>query len=305
MSNAFPRENTLEKSDISGDPIRGGSIGINRVLGYFVDHAESDRTPTFTGCILSAFTILRNVHSTLKTDNMEALEQGFVTDIRLFMEYYNIYLGCTKSNINTGKKAPVVIYFPNYHRIEKDLLLEPSKSRAELFALYKKFFNRTSGRDEKVQDLEHASCFWIRTGDAGYPHRELVRKFREITSHPLCLYKSGDTIAMMSHIAFDFHIAKRLRGIMILESNTGRLRPAQDIRAKLDKSGFIPFMTTTHVVFGDGYLIKPLASNKIQRSIREQAEKERWLSRSEDDIQARISKTSGIPLKDLRKFDFV
>lgn len=305
MSSAFPRETLLEKSDISGDPIRGGSIGINRVLGYFVDHVETDRTPSFTACILSAFTILRNVHSTIKSDNMEELEKAFVTDIKLFMDYYNTYLGYVKSSLNVGKKAPVVVYFPSYARVEKDLLLEQSGKRGELFALYKKFFQRTSGRDEKVLDLEHVSCFWIRAGDGSYPHREIVRKFRELTSHPMSLYRSGDPIAMLSHVAFDFHIAGRLRGVMILESNTGRLRPVPDIRVKLDKSGVIPFLTTTHVVFGDGYLIKPLATNKVKREIVLQAEKENWLSRTEEDIRNRISKIGSIPLKDLRKFDFV
>lgn len=305
MVSAFPNESLLEKSPISGDPIRGGSIGINRVLGFFVDRSETDRTPSFTACLLSAFTILRNVHSTIKTDNIDELEKAFVTDVRLFMEYYNVYLGCVKPSLQTGKVAPVIVYFPSYDSVKKEIALEPSGKRSEFFSLYKKFARRTSGRDEKVQDLEHTSCFWIKAGDYNYPHREIIHKFREIANHPVSLYRSGDNIAMLSHVALDFHIAARLRGVMILESNTGRLRPVSDIRMKLDKSGVIPFYSTTHITFGDGYLVKALVSAKVQRELKTHAEKENWLSRSEDDVRNRISKISGIALRDLRKFDFV
>lgn len=305
MSKAFPNESLLEKSDHSGEPIRGGSIGLNRVLGYFVDHAERDHKPAFTACLLSAFTILRNVYGTLKTENMSEIEKGFVNDISLFMTYYNTYLGFTKQGMVSDKKAPVVVYFPSYDRVEKEILLEPSKERATLSSLYRKLFSRTSGRDEKVQDQEHASCFWIRAGDAGYPHREVARKFKEIVAHPMSLYRNGDPIAMISHIPFDFHISRRLRGIMLLESYTGLLRPVQDVRMRLDKSGAIPFTTITHLIFGDGHLIRPMVSPKVRRDVREQAEKEKWLSRSEEDVKNRISKINGVPFKELRKFDFV
>lgn len=305
MSRAFPNEAQLEKSEHSGDPIRGGSMAINRILGYFVDHAEKHHNPAFTACLLSAFTILRNVHGTLKTENIDELEQAFVKDVQLFMEYYNTYLGFVKSHFTQNKKACVVVYFPTYDRIAKEMRLEPNRERSTLAALYKRFLARTTGRDEKVMDLEHVSCFWMRAGDGTYPHREVASKFRQLVISPTCLYRTGDPIAMVSHVAFDFHIMGRVRGIMLLESHTGLLRPGSDIKARIDNSGIIPFMSVTHGVFGDKTLLQSQLTPKLRKQLRAQAEEEKWTTRSEDDIRNRISKTTGISVRDLRKFDFV
>lgn len=302
---SFPDESQMDRSQDGSDPIRGGSIGFNRVLGYFVDHAAQHRTPAFNACLISAFTIYRNIFAMDKSASIETLEQLFIKDLTLFLQYYDTYLDHTKTSFMQGKKAAVIVYFPQYGRLDKDIRLEPSESRLELFTGYNKFLKRFSGRDEMVREMEHLSCFWIRAGDATYPHKELSRKLRDITAHPKSLYTSGDPISLISHIPLDFHLASRVRNLLVFESYTGKVRPWDEIRFRIDKDGFIPFNSTTHGVLGDRVLIKPLVSGKVKREILAKAKEDKWLSRTEEDIRHRIAKIANLPIRDLRKFDFV
>lgn len=301
----FPDESHMERSKDGTDPIRGGSIGLNRILGRFVNRSKSDHRPEFTAVILSAFTIVRNVVGTEKDITIVQLEEAFVRDVNLFLDYYDTYLSITKSGMMRDKLCPVVIYFPDYKRVENQIRREQTGQKAHLLTLYAKFLSRYNGRDEMVRELEHCRCYWIRAGDATYPHKEVARKFREIASQPKSAYSSGDKIALMSHVPLDYHLVGRLRGINLLESYTGELKGSDQFGLKLDKEGRLPFNTVTHVVFGDASFIKPWVSPKVRKQLLEQAVKEKWVTRSEDDLRAKISKAADIPLVQLRKFDFI
>lgn len=302
---SFPDESLMERSQDGTEPIRGGSIGLNRILGRFVIKATTDHKPEFSAVIISAFTIFRNVWTMQQDADLSSLEEGFVKDVNLFLDYYDTYLSFTKSALLGSKQCPVIIYFPDYRRLENGIRREHKGRQVELLAKYAKFLSRYNGRDELVRKLDHVHCFWIRAGDATYPHKEVSRKFREITSHPACAYSSGDRVALITHIPLDYHLSGRIRGIHLLESYTGELKAPDQFRFKLDKDGRIPFNTVTHVVFGDSVLIKPWVTPKVRKALFEQAVAERWLSRSEDDIRSKVAKTADIPLNELRKFDFV
>lgn len=302
---SFPDESKMELSKDGSEVIRGGSIGLNRILSRFVDRSTQDRNPEFTACLISAFTVFRNVIGTYPDLKIEEIEQAFVKDINLFLEYYDTYIAITKNTFMNNKYATVVVYFPDYSHVEKDILKDQTGKTLELFALYKKFLSRYSGRDEMIKKTEHILCYWVSAGPASYPHRDVSRKFRSIVGDARAIYSSGDKIALISHIPLDYHIGGRLRNIALLESYTGKLRPQKEFNLKLNKDGLIPFTTTTHVVFGDGVLIKPMITPKIKKLLLEHADREKWSSCSEDDIRLRISRLANIPLNDLRKFDFI
>jgi hypothetical protein len=302
---SFPDESKMERSKDGSELIRGGSIGLNRILNRFVDRSNQDRNPEFTACLISAFTVFRNVVGTYPDLSIEEIEQAFVKDINLFLEYYDIYIAITKNAFMNNKCATVIVYFPDYSHVEKEILKDQTGKSLELFTLYKKFLSRYSGRDEMIKKTEHVLCYFISAGPASYPHRDISRKFRSITSDARVIYSSGDKVALITHIPLDYHLGGRLRNIVLLESYTGKLRPQKEFNLKLDKEGRLPFTTTAHVVFGDGVLIKPMITPKIRKLLFEYAEKDKWISRSDDDVRLRISKLANIPLNDLRKFDFV
>lgn len=302
---SFPDESLMEKSKESEEPIRGGSIGLNRILNRFVDRAGKDSKPEFTAVLISAFTVFRNIVSTYSDAKIEQIEEYFVKDINLFLEYYDIYLANTKTRAMQDKYAVVLVYFPEYSQVQKSLLRETTGKSLELNLLYKKFLSRYNGRDEMVKKTEHVMCFWITAGHASYPHRDVSRKFRSITGSSSVMYIPSDSVALISHIPLDYHISGRIRNIHLLESYTGKLKNLSEFGLRLDKEGRIPFNSVTHAVFGDSVLIKPWVTPKMRKVLLEQASKERWISRGQDDILSRISKTSQIPLNELRKIDFI
>lgn len=301
----FPDETSMEKSKDGTEPIRGGTVGLNRILGRFVERSGKDTKPEFTAVLISAYTVFRNVIGTYPEANIEQIEEYFVKDINLFLEYYDTYLANTKSRLMHDKYAVVMVYFPEYSNIEKSILRDVSNKVLEQNKMYKKFLSRYNGRDEMIKKTEHVLCFWVSAGGASYPHRDVSRKFRSCISRPDVMYSSSSSVALLSHVPLDYHISGRIRNVWLLESYTGLLRPSSDFGRRLDKEGRIPFNTVTHVVFGDSVLIKPWVTPKIRKVLFEQAVKERWVSLSQDDLRFRISKTANIPLSELRKFDFI
>lgn len=300
----FPDEAAMEQGQ-NGDPIRGGSIGLNRVLGRFVSSALTDSRPQFRGVIISAFTIFRNVWTMKKDATMSDLEKGFVTDVNLFLDYFDTYLSHVWRQLDGNKNVPVVVYFPDYKAVSKELLREHTGQNELMFKMYQAFLGRHGHYDESIRKLERCQCFWVKAGGIHYPHKDVAQKFREIASHSTSLYATGDPVALMTNIPLDLHIAGRIRGIHLLESYTAKVKTPDEFRFRLDKEGRIPFQPAVHVVFGDDILFKPQITPKIRKQLLEDAVKDRWLTRSEEDIRHRLAKVTEMSASKLKSFDFV
>lgn len=302
---SFPDESQMERSEDGSEPIRGGSIGLNRILNGFVDIATKDSKPRFTAVLISAFTIFRNVWTMQNNPTMSSLEEGFVKDVNLFLEYYDTYLSFVWNGLPADRYCPVIIYFPDYKHLPKELRMETSGKRELLFNLYRDFLARHGNHNGEVKKLEHSRCFWITAGQSSYPHKDVASKFREITAHPQIAYYIGDPVCLISHIPLDLYMSARIRKLVLLESYTGRIRTPPEFRIKIDKEGRVPFTSAAHVALGDSVLIKPMANLKQRKAIYEAAEKDRWLTRGEEDIRNRIAKIMDVSSNTLRKYDFI
>lgn len=300
----FPDETGMPRSVDGSEPIRGGSIALNRILGHLVE-SRNDRNPQAKAVLLSAFTIYANVWGSTTDHSLAAMETGFIQDLNLFLDYYDIYLSHVWNPYFGEKFCPVIVYFPDYHTLEKELRRELTGDSGDAFAGYVNFMKKQNIQDGEVRKLEHVRCMWITAGAQTYPHREVVRKFREVTHHQDCLYTSGDPIWLMSHIPLDFYMAKRVRGIQILQRHTGKVVSPDSVRLKFDRGGRVPWMTTTHVVFGDGVLIGTLLDRSSRKVLLDDATTHKWMSRSEEEIRQRIIKLTKIPPATLRKYDFI
>lgn len=302
---SFPDESQLPRSEDGSEAILGGSIGLNRILGRFVEHSKTDNKPEFTAVLINARTVFRNVYQMLKKDPSLKLDDLFVKDIGMFLEYYDTYLSFVRGMQLNRSRCPVVVYFPDYRKVPEEVRRPMSPKDLEEQVAYDKFARRFAGEDSLMQTLEHVECFWVIAGGTLLPHQDLIRKFKNIAGRKQCGYHSGDNIALISHLPVDFHLCERMRGICTLESHTGKLKSAHEFRLRLDEDGRVPFNTTTHIAFGDSRQIKPMFVRKQKHDLLEQADRERWASRSEEDIRQRIAKAAGLSLKDLRKYDFV
>ena len=300
----FPDESSLQRSADGTEVIRGGSIGLNRILSFFVDNAVTDRKPQFTGVLISAFTVFRNIWSMNRNASLSDLANSFAKDINLFLEYFDTYLAFTTPNYISDKYVPVVVYFPNYRHVDKNILLEHTGNELALYEAYMKFLAVHGQHEGPASTMEKCKCFWITAGNTSYPHIEAARKFKELANNPKSMYSQGDNVALISHAPLDHHIGARIRNVKILESYTGKLKPISDSKFRLDKEGRVPFLSITHVVLGDKVLIKPMVKNKARRELLEEAGKDKWITRSVEDIRFRIAKALGVSMASLRKYDF-
>jgi hypothetical protein len=301
----FPDESQMPRSKDGSEPIRGGSIGLNRILNTIVAASNTDKRPRFTGVLISAFTIFRNVYDQQQFPTLKSLDEAFVVDLNLFLDYYNTYLSHVWNHQLYGqKRCPVIVYFPNYDLVPKELEREHTGKRAEIADMYKLFLRSHSSEMGMVKVMEHIRCFFVTAGPSMYPHRELVQKFRDIVHKKDCLYNTGDPVSITTHIPLDLYLSYRLRNLHLLESNTGRIRPASEFNLKLDKEGRVPLQSAVHVVVGDDKMFQPIVPGKVRREILLTAGQERWASRDESDVTIRLSKMTGIPIAKLRQYDF-
>lgn len=300
----FPDESVMPRSDTGEEPIRGGSIGFNRILGKFVEWSSKDKSPRYTAVLISGFTIFRNIWTMEPKAVSSRFDEMFIKDVNLFLEYYDTYLSFILGTLLRNKKAPVIVYFPDYRHVAKDIRREMTGRRLDLFVEYEKFRRRHSAEEGLAKETEFVKCFWASVGGSTYPHVDLSRKFREISSQPNSLYSSGSPVCLISAIPLDLHISNRIRSLSLLESYTAESYTPFDFRFKLDKEGRIPFYPVTHLVFGDNVLINPMLKNKLRRDVLEQAIKEKWISRGEEELRNKLAKALNIPTSQLRRYDF-
>lgn len=301
----FPDESQMPRSKDGSEPIRGGSIGLNRILNTIVEASNVDKRPRFTGVLLNAFTFFRNVWVKESFPTIASVEEAFVQDLNLFLDYYDTYLANVWNHqLSDQKYCPVIVYFPSYAHVDKEILREHSGKASQIEDMYKIFFKKHHSEMGMVKTMQHIRCFFVIVGPNMYPHRELVQKFRDIVHRRDSLYTSGDPVAITTHIPLDLYLSYRLRNLHLLESNTGTIRPASEFHLKLDKDGRVPLQSAVHVVVGDDKMIKPMVSHKLRREVLERAGEERWSSRDEADVTIRLSNLTGIPIAKLRQHRF-
>lgn len=301
----FPDQSGMERSENGEEAILGGSFGFNRILLGFVDGARTDNKPRFNAFVINAFTIFRNNWNSKAHPTLIQFEELFVKDLNLFLDYYDTYLSFIWNRLDEGKHCSVIVYFPDYKHIPKELWKEQDGNNGLLYTAYQKFAAKYGQDDEQVKKLEYCRCSFIRAGDNTLPHKEVARKFKDVVSKRDNLYTNGDPIGFISHVPLDWYLSYRLRNVKLVESNTARIRPVDEYRFRLDKNGRVPFQPPVHAVLGDGALIKSQVDRKQRKAILDAAEQERWLSRSPDDIMNKTAKLSGISTGKLRHYDFI
>jgi hypothetical protein len=236
---------------------------------------------------------------------MGELESAFIVDVNLFVDYYDTYLSWVLPHENRGKKALVLVYFPDYHHVPDKILRVKTGKGLEFENLYKAFYKKHKDVLEgEVRQTDHVRCIFVKAGGTSYPHKDLARQLKDTANLKNCLYVQGDPVVLLSHIPLDLYLGQRVRQVELLESYTGILRPMRDFGVKLDKSGVLPFNPTTHLNFGDDPMIKPMVQGKKRSELLEQAKNDHWINRSEGEIRSRIIKALGVSSADFMGFDF-
>ena len=299
----FPDDRHMERSADGSEIIRGGSVGLNRILNAYVARAAQGIRPAHSGVIISAFTVFRNVWD-MKEHDPKKIDVGFITDVSLFLDYHDTYLSKTMTNFEKTKWVPVLVYFPDYSKIKKTLLRDLGPGAEDMMKAYKLFLKRALDGDGTIKEMAHSKCQFVSATSEVFPFREVADKFRKFASQRDSLYTSGNKVGVLSSMPIDYYLMLRVRNIELIESYTGLLKDPRDFGRKLDKKGNLPFNPTTHAIFGDAVLIKPFVTGKDRKELLEEAEKDRWFSKSEGDIRSRIARKLKIPMGQLPSFGF-
>ncbi len=304
MMKSFPDESLMEKSDKSGDLIRGGSIGLNRILSTFVEISRQDQSPRFSALMISAFTFFRNNYTHPDYDTEAKTTEGFIKDLNLILEYLDIYLSHVWKSSYQGKFLPVILYFPDYDTLPKEIKRDKSDKNLLLWHAYRKFLSHYGHDNKEIRKLDYVRCTSSYLKGTPYPSPSLARLFLSSIQHKDVLYSRGDPIALISSIMLDWYVSKRLRGIKLLKSFTGTFEDASQLHLKLDSEGRLPFYASLHYLLGDSDLIKTQISPKVKKMLLHQAAQEHWLSRNEDDIIQRLVKLTDIKPTLFRHYNF-
>ena len=304
---SFPDENQMSLSPDSKEPIRGGSVGLNRILSFWVNAAMSDQKPRFSGIAVSAFTFFRNCWSDDKSASVSDIDTKVGHDIALFLDYVDIYMSQVWNHYQAHDGfCPILIYMPDYQFLDKSLLREHTGDKLNLFEKYELYKRRYTDEFVEIKGLERVKCFFSYVGRHSYPHRDVATQFKRFGAINGCSYTSGDPVCLISHIPLDLYLHYHVRNLHLLESYWGTIKTPKDFRLKTVKGDDVPFIPVTHGTFGDDWMIKPMISSvKVKKALLEDASVSKWKSRSPEDIARRIAKIADVPLADLRKFHFI
>lgn len=299
----FPDESKMERSEDGSQVIRGGSVGFNMILDMWVKAANSDQYPRCNAVIISAFTVFRNAWTTSKDPKFEDVEKRFATDIDLFCEYFDTYLEHTVMRDEYVRKIPILLYFPSYKALVKDIAKEQTGNDLKLIEAYDVFYKKHAKDQGLVVSKSKCACFMIKAGGPGvFPIIEVSMKFKRLVQNRDMFYTNGDQVYLISHVPIDFYLADLIRNTSVLRSHTADILTRKQFHYRLDKQGRIPFYPVTHIVFGDNVLVKRMVTVAEKKGLLELADKENWSIRDEPDVGNRIAKFLKIPTTQLRKY---
>lgn len=290
----FPDESGFARSADGTEPIRGGSVGFNNILGLFVKTAQKVTRPLTGGFVINGLTVFRNVFH--PDDTMKTIVPKWEKDIHLFVSYFQSYLSYVNRGNAPKAPTPVIIYLPDYKKIPPLNRRVHTGNTAAMMTLYAAFLKEYSHPAEPVFTNPFIDQWLIPVGGSSQlPHQDL-NKWLDwyITKHDSSL-KADRRLLMISHLLIDFHMAIRKPSLQVLESYTAEIIPPPDFRFKLDKSGVLPFNAVTHLVFGDKTLIAPQIKPHMAKMLRERATTERWMTKAPSSVKDAIQKATNLP----------
>ena len=289
----FPDETAYPRSQDGSEPIRGGSVGFNNILGRFVKTAKTDRRP-LTGCfVINAATVFRNVFH--PDDKFSDTVAKWEKDIHLFVTYFQSYLSYVYQGNEPLKPTPIIVYLPDY-RVLPSVNRRAMTGRAEaLWKQYAAFLKEYNQDAESVFSNPYIDQWIMSVGKTRFPHQELNTWLDLYATKHDTTFRADRRLMMISHILLDYHMCVRKPFLQVLESYTAETMSSPDFRFKLDKSGILPFNAITHLTFGDSTLVANQLRPKMSRLLHERATQERWLMKSPSAIKMSIQSATNLP----------
>lgn len=299
---SFPDEKTMERSADGTEPIRGGSVGFNRIFGVFVDRARKDSAPFCSLILINAMTVFRNNYKEDMSD--QQLVAAWEKDIELFALYLGAYRVQVAGGNDPKAQTQVLVYLPTYKKIPKPLRLEHENTKLEtMLERYQTFYDRYRRETGVLIDEPGVKVTCEAVGERDLPHREVYRIIS--TSDTYIDAWRAKKIFLISHVMLDYFLCARIQSLLVWESYTARFKDLADFGKKLDPSGDIPFNSLMLSLFGDKLFIRSVLDVKAKRFVRKMAKEFQFKTRSPAFMAQKLSQLSNVPVAELAPYNFV
>lgn len=298
----FPslKENDYTKD---GQPIYGGSIGMNKVYDHFVKEVDKAGNSPFRLIVINALTLIRNNY----VPDYNKCTIGCKNDIQTLITYLSIYL---RKKDKTERKVTILIMYPDYSKLPDSIRRPESPQLKRLGDIYKKDAKTVSSNLDKVYSDDVIDLFSVKLGNKQlYPHQSLNKLLMSQLKNASnkkddFQFRMDDPIHLITHFSLDWHIQGYFKNVNLIESFTGNIVNSKYFGSKLIgiKDRKIPFDSIIHQTFGDKTLIKPLAVRRVRKSLLNNSIKWSMMTRSK--IVRRISTFLDLPIVSLTKYTF-
>ena len=267
------------------------SYGLAPILNTLVDSISGRLKPKWNLFLVNIETIIRNCQATDRSEFGEIIVDRAIADCKLLAQYLIEVL----KDCNQDKRVRPIIcfYSASYENVGKTYIKEElpagTVERWNIKALFEQRW--PYAWDIKSDDVDilfsvqdKKTTFWI--------SKSLINDVNSFTTKTLCQYRN---CIMISHMPVDYHVMRRVGEFSLLESYTGALKRPSDLSTKLFNNPWVPFNKYTHVLFGDKYLLKPLAVPKVRKELKKNAETEQWKRLPDTAVLGAIARMSFIP----------
>lgn len=296
---------TLPKESYTteGEPIYGGSIGMNRVYDRLVKTASSEEAHAFRVIVINAMTVIRNNYA----DTYKEMQLRSQQDLTTLITYLSIYLRKTTED---RRKVSIILLYPTYDKLPREVLKAPTAQLTRILNYYNQSIKSVKPGLDLYMSNDVLQIFTYRAGDRFvYPHQQLKKLLvsqvnLEKQNKAAIPFRMNEPVHLLSHVALDWHLSEYFSDSYLIESYTGGITDFKHIGAKLvkHKELKIPFNTVIHRTFGDSTFICPLAVRAKRKSLLESAKG--WSMMTTDRITSVISKTLDIPVSKLTQYKF-
>lgn len=276
----FRNESLMPKALDNETPIRGGSVGINEVLGYFINTAQTAKKPEWKVYLLNAYTIARNVYQ--PTEKYHEFIERFIEDCKLFQEYLQSYLSYTDRNTDRSYKYLTVLYFPKYN-LPKHLQKQHPPSYKRFIEFYEKLRMRHATENVETSS-DYIKFITASVGNNRLPFHDLVTLLKREMRKNDVMFDLTDPIFLFTNCALDLYIYRELPKVVLMESYTAHRKTFKDFGTKFNVKVPVPFLWEVHRLFGDSTHVEAYVKGKTKTAMANVAVDNKWILKNSNTI---------------------
>ena len=166
--------------------------------------------------------------------------------------------------------AYLLLYMADYQTVAPKILLRDAvPSRVPYYTAHGAMRKDLQKGVPPITKMGSVKVEWLLLRPIVHSYSELsIRVHNQHNTH---------SVAMISHIATDFHLSRLIPFFMLVHSFTGNMWTTEDLGKLVFGLDDVPFTLHTHALLGDKETFKSVLGIAKKRELEEIAKKEQWL----------------------------